>query len=251
MTAGMPTFQQTFANCPFPEGVLAVLGRCPVQVRVLRARRAMEVAVSGTAVPQEILTQASDILKRVFGLSTVTVAVVQVDSVEHDKQGRQAFMQKDAAAPKTPVLEEKSALEPKTEGPAELPEATVPTPPQPPSQDLESQMKAMRRRLTGKQSTAAGREPGVKKKHQKAIYGKISIRKKPTPLNELTLDMGTVLVEGEVFNIEHRELTRKKAWVVCFDITDYTSSIRVTRYLDGEEAKPVVAQVKKGQRLQI
>ena len=88
MTAGMPTFQQTFANCPFPEGVLAVLGRCPVQVRVLRARRAMEVAVSGTAVPQEILTQASDILKRVFGLSTVTVAVVQVDSVEHDKQGR-------------------------------------------------------------------------------------------------------------------------------------------------------------------
>ena len=251
MTAGMPTFQQTFANCPFPEGVLVVLGRCPVQVRVLRARRAMEVAVSGTAVPQEILTQASDILKRVFGLSTVTVAVVQVDSVEHDKQGRQAFMQKDAAAPKTPVLEEKSALEPKTEGPAELPEATAPTPPQPPSQDLESQMKAMRRRLTGKQSTAAGREPGVKKKHQKAIYGKISIRKKPTPLNELTLDMGTVLVEGEVFNIEHRELTRKKAWVVCFDITDYTSSIRVTRYLDGEEAKPVVAQVKKGQRLQI
>lgn len=43
----MPTFQQTFANCPFPEGVLAVLGSYPVRVRVNRERRAMEVAAVG------------------------------------------------------------------------------------------------------------------------------------------------------------------------------------------------------------
>ena len=49
----MPTFQQTFANCPFPEGVLAVLGSFPAQVRVLKAQRAMEVAVSGTNVSRE------------------------------------------------------------------------------------------------------------------------------------------------------------------------------------------------------
>ena len=46
----MPTFQQTFANCPFPEGVLAVLGSYPVRVRVLKAQRAMEVTAIGTDV---------------------------------------------------------------------------------------------------------------------------------------------------------------------------------------------------------
>ena len=51
----MPTFQQTFANCPFPEGVLAVLGDYPVQVRVLKAQRAMEVVATGTDVSCETL----------------------------------------------------------------------------------------------------------------------------------------------------------------------------------------------------
>ena len=71
----MPTFQQTFANCPFPEGVLAALGSYPVQVRVHKAQRAMEATVSGAAVPQEILSQAAEMLKRTFGLSAATVAV--------------------------------------------------------------------------------------------------------------------------------------------------------------------------------
>ena len=63
----MPTFQQTFANCPFPEGVLAVLGDCPVQVRVNRARRAMEVTAVGTDVSRETIVQAAGALKAAFG----------------------------------------------------------------------------------------------------------------------------------------------------------------------------------------
>ena len=60
MTAGLPTFQQTFANCPFPEGVLAALGSYPVRVRVLKAQRAMEVIANGAVVSQDILSQAAD-----------------------------------------------------------------------------------------------------------------------------------------------------------------------------------------------
>ena len=56
----MPTFQQTFANCPFPEGVLAVLGDYPVQVRVSRELRTMAVTVIGTGISQEISAQAAD-----------------------------------------------------------------------------------------------------------------------------------------------------------------------------------------------
>ncbi|MDE6922782.1 MAG: PHP domain-containing protein, partial [Oscillospiraceae bacterium] len=219
----MPTFQQTFANCPFPEGVLAVLGSFPAQVRVLKAQRAMEVAVSGTNVSRETLAQAEECLKRAFGLSTATVDVNELEP----------------AAPAG--VEQPPAPEPDSSQSA--PELSVPAPPG----DLEAQMAAMRRKLLRADTPAAGK--GKKKVRQ--IYGKISGKKKPVPMNELTLDMGSVLVEGEVFNVEHRELTRRKAWVVCFDLTDLTSSIRITRFMEGEEAKPIIDQVKKGQRLQV
>ena len=71
----MPTFQQTFANCPFPEGVLAVLGSYPVRVRVNRERRAMEVAAVGTDVSRETLVRAEETLKTAFGLHEAVVTV--------------------------------------------------------------------------------------------------------------------------------------------------------------------------------
>ena len=144
MTAGMPTFQQTFANCPFPEGVLAALGSYPVRVRVLKAQRAMEVIANGAVVSQDILSQAADGLKQAFGLNAATVAVDQPQAGEPEK-----------------TEEEKHHHEGKTvPGPAERPvpepgvkktEAATETqvPRKEPSQDLESQMKAMRRKLMG------------------------------------------------------------------------------------------------------
>ena len=71
----MPTFEQTFANCPFPGGVLAVLGDYPTKVRVVKAQRAMEVAVTGTNVSRETLAQAEDCLKQAFGLNSAAITV--------------------------------------------------------------------------------------------------------------------------------------------------------------------------------
>ena len=230
----MPTFQQTFVNCPFPEGVLAALGDYPVRVRVNRAQRAMEVAASGAAVSREILAQAAETLKRAFGLSTAEVVL--------DMPEPEGLPPVEAPHQEAPAQPEPVPSAPKGEPPAASP---APPPKQP--LDLEAQMKAMRRKLLRDD----GLSSGGKKPKVKQIYGKITGKKKPIPLNELSLDMGSVLVEGEVFNIEHRELPRRKAWVVCFDITDLASSIRVTRFMEGEEAKPVIDQVKKGQRLQV
>ena len=230
MAAGLPTFQQTFANCPFPEGVLAVLGNFPVQVRVLKARRAMEVTATGTDVSPGTLEQAEEALRRAFGLSAATVKVDAPQSVLE------------------PALEERPAPEkqpepvPEKGAPAEEKTAAPGRP-----LGLEAQMEAMRRKAIRSDAPASGSG----KKRVRQIYGKISGKKKPIPMEELALDMGSVLVEGEVFNVEHRELPRRKAWVVCFDITDLTGSIRVTRFMEGEEAKPIIAQVKKGQRLQV
>ncbi len=59
-------------------------------------------------------------------------------------------------------------------------------------------------------------------------------------MNTLELDMGVVTVEGDVFAVEHRELKKRNAWVISFDITDYTSSIRVSKFMPGDEGTPIV-----------
>ena len=209
-SVGLPTFQQTFANCPFPEGVLAVLGTYPVEVRVVKAERAMLIRAVGPQVPAEVLEQAQNILVRTFRLNRAEITV------------------------DTPVAAE----------PEPAPEAAV----QPEKQDdIFAQMEAVRRQVM----RAENPEAHQKKSKVKQIYGKINGKKKPVAMNELQLDMGSVLVEGTVFNVEHKELPKRKAWVVCFDMTDNTNSIRINKFMEGEEAKPIVNGVKVGQRLQV
>ncbi|MEG1857673.1 MAG: PHP domain-containing protein, partial [Pseudoflavonifractor sp.] len=83
----------------------------------------------------------------------------------------------------------------------------------------------------------------------KMIFGKHVIKKVPIPMGELNLDMGMVVIEGDVFCVEHKELKKRGAWVVAFDITDYTGSIRINKFFPGEEGKPIVSGVKEGQHL--
>ena len=90
-----------------------------------------------------------------------------------------------------------------------------------------------------------------KEKKGKLIFGKRDVRGESIPMRALELDMGTVTVEGDVFAIDHRELKKRKAWVICFDMTDYTGSVRVSKFFNGDEGKPIVDGVKKGQHLRI
>ena len=83
-----------------------------------------------------------------------------------------------------------------------------------------------------------------------AIYGK-PFKGTPVPMNELSLDMGMIIVQGKVFQIEHKELTKRNAWVINFDITDNTSAIRVSRFLENKDAKPILEGVKKGSVVQV
>ena len=55
-----------------------------------------------------------------------------------------------------------------------------------------------------------------------------SIRQSPVPLNTVTLESGRVTVQGEVISVTSRELAKRGAAILSFDITDKTSSIRVT-----------------------
>ena len=84
----------------------------------------------------------------------------------------------------------------------------------------------------------------------KAIFGK-TIKRAPVPIGELELDMGMVVIEGDVFAVDNKELKKRGAWVVAFDVTDYTGSIRINKFFPGEEGKPLVDGIKKGMHLKI
>ena len=100
------------------------------------------------------------------------------------------------------------------------------------------------------QPAARAVKADVKKNGGKVIFGR-AIKKAPVPIGELEIDMGTVVIEGDVFAVEHKELKKRKAWVVGFDITDYTGSIHVSKFMPDNESQPIVDGVKKGQHLVI
>ena len=78
-----------------------------------------------------------------------------------------------------------------------------------------------------------------------AIFGK-PFKGVVTPMKDIDLNMGNVIVEGKVFAVEHKELPKRNAVVIRFDITDNTSSVRVSRFLEKKEAEPIVNDVKVG-----
>ena len=83
-----------------------------------------------------------------------------------------------------------------------------------------------------------------------AIYGK-PFKGPATPMQELNLDMGNVIVEGSVFAVEHKELKKRNAWVVNFAMTDNYGSIRINRFMESGEAKPILDSVKVGSVLRV
>ncbi|MBQ2785012.1 MAG: PolC-type DNA polymerase III [Oscillospiraceae bacterium] len=82
------------------------------------------------------------------------------------------------------------------------------------------------------------------------FFGK-SFKGTPISMNSLDLDMGSVIVEGRVFAVDHKELKKRNAWVISFDMTDNTGSVRVKRFLEDREAKAIIENVKEGAVLRV
>ena len=82
------------------------------------------------------------------------------------------------------------------------------------------------------------------------FFGK-SFTGTPVPMNTLDLDMGSVIVEGRVFAVDHKELKKRNAWVISFDMTDNTGSVRVKRFMENREAKQLLENVSDGSVLRV
>ncbi len=87
-------------------------------------------------------------------------------------------------------------------------------------------------------------------KKPEAIFGR-PFKGDTVPMSDLSLDMGKVIVEGEVFSVDHRELKKRNAWVINFDLTDYKGSVRVNQFMEADKAKPILDGVKKGMWLRV
>ena len=98
--------------------------------------------------------------------------------------------------------------------------------------------------------SAAPQKAAAPKPESNTFYGK-PIKTPAVPMQELSLDMGSVTVEGKVFSVEHKELKKRNAWVINFDMTDNTGSIRINRFMEAGEAKPILENVKVGSVLKV
>jgi len=63
----------------------------------------------------------------------------------------------------------------------------------------------------------------------KPILGR-SIADRPVEIKELTGESGTVVIQGEIFKLEQKELKGGEMLLVTFAVTDYTSSILCKRF---------------------
>ncbi|MCR5576639.1 MAG: PolC-type DNA polymerase III [Oscillospiraceae bacterium] len=92
--------------------------------------------------------------------------------------------------------------------------------------------------------------PGAKKSAGSVLMGK-AVKQRPVPMSTLTLESGRVCVEGDVVAVTSRTIPKSGAAVLCFDLTDRTNSVRVSRFLRSDEDKTLIEAVKKGDHLTV
>ena len=121
-------------------------------------------------------------------------------------------------------------------------------------QALFDAMDSMRAKLMQERPNGAApakeKEKAAAPAQSETFYGK-PFRGNVVPMKELNLDMGSVIVEGKVFAVEHKELKKRNAWVISFDMTDNYGSVRINRFMEANEAKPILENVKVGSVLKV
>lgn len=101
-----------------------------------------------------------------------------------------------------------------------------------------------------KAAVVAPASSGADKKENKGpvLWGKEG-KTKIVPMNTVTLESGRVAVEGDVIAVESKELGKRAAAVLTFDIADTDYAIRVSKYLSANDDKAIITKIEKGDHL--
>jgi len=84
------------------------------------------------------------------------------------------------------------------------------------------------------------------------IMGKhIGASAKLTPIGSLSVELGKVTIKGEVCDVTNKFIEKSKAWILSFDLTDYTGTIRISKFMREENAEKIVKKIKKGMWLAV
>ena len=78
------------------------------------------------------------------------------------------------------------------------------------------------------------------------LMGRKTQAKTVTPIGELTADSGNVTITGSIFFVDSRDLAKNNATILTFDITDYTGSVRCTKFLKSDEEKVILGKLREG-----
>ena len=231
MSQKIPFLQMFAALRQWTELSNGVEGWLIASAAIDKASRSAKIAVEGAAgAGPNLIAQAEEAVCRAYGLNSVRIQVEE-----------QKVNQKQREVDK-PTPEEPKSLEDRDSQNVDRDKNKV--------DDAFARTEALRKAALKNAARPAAPAKGEKKSQGKSIFGK-AISKAPTPIGELELDMGMVVVEGDVFAIDNRELKKRGAWVVAFDMTDYTGSIRVNKFFPGDEGKPLVDGIKKGMHIKV
>ena len=92
---------------------------------------------------------------------------------------------------------------------------------------------------------------GTKPAAGDVLMGK-AVKGQPVEMASLNMESGSVTICGRVFGCDSREITKTKAVVLSFCVTDGTGSIHVSKYLrDGDADRAVVDRISDGMYLSI
>ncbi|MCX7614961.1 MAG: PolC-type DNA polymerase III [Clostridiales bacterium] len=80
------------------------------------------------------------------------------------------------------------------------------------------------------------------------IFGKL-YQDEPVSMETVSLESGKISIRGDVFSITFHELQNRDATVFSFDLTDYTSSVRVVKVLDRDKAAEVQNKLSVGDHI--
>ena len=72
-----------------------------------------------------------------------------------------------------------------------------------------------------------------------------------TPIGDLKLDLGKAKITGMVCDLSSKWLEKRKAWILGFDVTDYTGTIHVSKFMPDEDAASVVKKIQNGMWLTV
>ena len=222
MSRKIPFLEMFAALHRWAELAQAVEGWLIVSATIDKAGRSARLAVEGASgAGANLVTQVEEAVCRAYGLRSVRVECADPPGAEpaREPEGQEEAVVREVAPPQE--------LDPfaRTEA-----------------------IRQAARKRSAKQPASMGKsDRGPKGKN---IFGK-PITKEPVPIQDLELDMGTVVIEGDVFAVDNRELKKRGAWVVAFDVTDYTNSIRISKFFTGDEGKALVDGIKKGMHLKV